>query len=409
MLKSKKAVVDVNRNPLAFEELAVSLASLESYIDPQKKCLGMGDPIDEFERLYRRALREPPAYKEINELTGQSLSTSDRRASRAAWLLKKVRNIEVCAVHAQLWHRKGQKYSMLLLDQLGMILQLKKKLTDENLQTYGVKWGLIRVDFSLLDVVGVKDSEIYLVQALHDKRTLDSGVKFFRRDGQHVFRFRGTVFERVVLKGPALVTLCNAYDVITEAFPKVKVIPMVLVMHPELPDFELYRIRLDGGRRESIELGSELVVSNSIDYQAELEKDREWLWELSDRLDNDLFKGVPPCRGGRMLNILASVCKRQLECEQLLVCKRRKVCNMLKEDYNLDVPRDKLRHDLDDRLVGQGFMRKWGSEYSVTVKGIARYQYCLAKYTAVGTNEPQRVLDACFSQRRKIIRKYGCV
>lgn len=409
MLMDKTKVVDVNRNPLAFEEIVVSLASLVSYIDTKKENWGMGEPVEAFKRLFTRALREPPSYRDITELTGQSLSTSDRRASRAAWLLKKVISLEICSVHAQLWHKKGKRYSVPLLDQLSTVLQIERKLTNEELQTYGATLGIIRVQFSLLDVMGVKDGEIYLVQALHNKRISDSGVRFFEGEGQHVFRFRGTVFEGPVLKGPPLVTLCNAYDVIKQAFPSINVIPMAVVIHPQLPDFELYRIKLDGGRRESIELGPELVVWNSIDCHTELEKDREWLWALSKRLENDLFKGIPPCRGGRTLNILASICKRQLQCEELLVCKERGVCSMLREDYNLDLPRDKLRHDLVDRLVGQGFLRKWGSEYSVTVKGMARYHYCLAKYTTVGTDNPDDVLDACVVQRNKIVNRYGCV
>ena len=62
----------------------------------------------------------------------------------------------------------------------------------------------------------------------------------------------------------------------------------------------------------------------------------------------------------------------------------------MKEDFGYEVPHDKIRHDLVDRLVGQGFMRKWGNVYSLTVKGIARYLYCLAKYTTRAAEEPTR-------------------
>lgn len=72
-----------------------------------------------------------------------------------------------------------------------------------------------------------------------------------------------------------------------------------------------------------------------------------------------------------------------------------------------DITRDKLRHDLVDRLVGQGFMRKWESDYYLTVKGIARYQYCRAKYTTLGESDPMRVLDSCASKRDRIVAKFG--
>ena len=68
----------VNTNPLAFEELATSLASLAGFMGSGD----MGTPVEEFQRLFRRALRQPANYSEITELTGEALSAGDRRAGR---------------------------------------------------------------------------------------------------------------------------------------------------------------------------------------------------------------------------------------------------------------------------------------------------------------------------------------
>jgi hypothetical protein len=82
---------------------------------------------------------------------------------------------------------------------------------------------------------------------------------------------------------------------------------------------------------------------------------------------------------------------------------------MLMEDFNYEVPRDKVRHDLTDRLVGQGFMAKWPDGYHITVKGMARYEYCLAKYTTCGTADADVVLQVCMDQRDKIFNRYRCI
>lgn len=401
-------IIEVNRNPLAFEELATSLASLISYIDIGKEKLGMQTPIDEFERLYSRALSEPASYKEITELTGQSMNTGDQRASRAAWILRKIKNLDIVAVHSQWWHKKADKFSIPIMAQINRSLGIDCELTDCDLQNLGKKREFLNKELSLIDVVAVEDDNIWLVQTAHRANFSDSAVKFFQSEFP-LFRTRGNVFENIILGGPSLMTLYDAEDIVKVAFPTVKIFSMVMVLHPETPDFELYKIKNCKHRAEEIVLLPDMIMANSIDFKDEIEENREYLTILSERFDNDLFKGLPPCRGGRTLNILASVCKRQLKANRLLVWKEKEVSEILKLDYDYVVPRDKIRHDLVDRLVGQGFMKKWGSEYSLTVKGLARYQYCLAKYTTVGTDDPQEVLGVCVEQRDRIMSKYGCV
>jgi hypothetical protein len=77
----------------------------------------------------------------------------------------------------------------------------------------------------------------------------------------------------------------------------------------------------------------------------------------------------------------------------------------MKQDFGYEIPRDKVRHDLVDRLVGQGFMRKWGNVYFLTVKGIARYLYCLARYTTRAVEDPAAALDACIAHRNRMLQK----
>ena len=81
-MKSKDLAIGVNRNPLVFEELATSLASLASYC--MEGNMDMERPIEEFKHCYTRALSQPAGYQDITELTGQSLNTGDRRSGRAA-------------------------------------------------------------------------------------------------------------------------------------------------------------------------------------------------------------------------------------------------------------------------------------------------------------------------------------
>jgi hypothetical protein len=98
----------------------------------------------------------------------------------------------------------------------------------------------------------------------------------------------------------------------------------------------------------------------------------------------------------------------QLASEKLLTWKEQQFTQRMKEDFGYEIPRDKVRHDLVDRLVGQGFMRKWGNVYFLTVKGIARYLYCLAKYTTRALEDPTNVLNACIVHRQRLIQR-GCL
>jgi hypothetical protein len=131
------------------------------------------------------------------------------------------------------------------------------------------------------------------------------------------------------------------------------------------------------------------------------------MFTLPHLLDNQLFRGVPPCRGGRTLSMLASAVTRQLESDELLQWERSGFIKMLREDFDFEVEKDKVRHDLDDRLVAQGFFRKWGSYYFVSMKGITRYQYCLAKFTTLGSAVFE--LDKVIAQRDRIVKAYGCL
>lgn len=399
---------EVNTNPLAFEELATSLASLTTYFRDGEG--DMENPIRDFESLFTQAMQQPASYVEITELTGQSLSAGDRCAGRGAWLLMKIENLVVCAVHSILWHNKNGQYSIPLVDQMAAVLYTPSQLNGVDLQMLGRKAS--RVDVvglkgSIVDVVALKDGVIWLAQTLWEGRVADSAVKVRRHGGERLFR--GPVFENVGLGGSQLKTLYNAYDVMRKAFPGVPVVAMALVLHPRLPDFELYGVEVKRIRPERIELSEGMIKRNSHDYEDELNKDHESLWTLSQRFDNELFVGLPPCRGGRTLAMLASLATRQRQTDALLAWKEREFRTMLKSDFGYDVPRDKVRHDLLDRLVGQGFIRKWGSEYSLTVKGIARYEYCLAKYTSKGLRDPHDVLNACIAQRDKIVGRYSCL
>lgn len=400
-MNEKDVTSQINTNPLIFEELATSLASLISYLRD-------GDvhrPIEDFRHLFEKALRQPATYSEITELTGQSLSVPDRRSSRGAWLLMNIEKLMIYGVHLQLWHKNGNKYFVPILDQIAKVLNRKSDIQDYDLKSLGGKYSLFDIRLSLVDIVGVKGDAIWLVQTTHERNLIDSAVKNVPKPRL----FRGSIFKDVPFEGPPLETLYNAYDLIGRAFPKVPIAAMVLVLHPDQADFELYGIEIDKNRRETIVLTENLIKTNSLDYEDQLKGDHDSLWTLPERLDNPLFRGLPPCRGGRTLLILASACSRQVSMDDLLIWKEKDVREALEQDFNYDLPRDKVRHDLGDRLVGQGFMKKWGSEYSITVKGMARYHYCLAKYTTVGTSDPERVLQACVDQRDRIVKRYGCI
>lgn len=156
----------VNPNPLAFEELATALASLASF----NKSGSMADPIDEYQHLYKRALQHPLGYREITELTGNGLDASDRRAGKAAWLLLNIAGLEVVSVHSVVWHKVDDRFSAPLLDQLSRALGVESSIGQKRLQALGGKP-------SVLDVAGVKDGAIYLVQTIWCKELTDSAFK----------------------------------------------------------------------------------------------------------------------------------------------------------------------------------------------------------------------------------------
>lgn len=387
--------LSVNVNPLAFEELVTSLASLMAYAQD-----GIDESLREFERLYKQALRQPANYTEITELTGEALSPADRRAGRTAWLLMNIESLEVFGVHSLVWHNKNGKYSAPILEQLSRVLRVPPKLLSS------AEKQRLGINSKPLDVVGIKDKAIWLVQGVHVKKVIDSAVVESCRSPR---LFRSSVFKDVVLEGDSLHTLKSAYDTVREAFPDIDCRAYALAIHPTWPDFELYHVELPKKADKRVIMEEGRIKTNSVEHEERLQQDHEALWTLTHRFDNDLFQGLPPCRGGRTLAILASTAKRQLQSEHLLRWKEGQISDLLRDDFDYIVPRDKVRHDLVDRLIGQGFMRKRGSEYFLTVKGIARYEYCLQKYTTKGTSDPMQVLEICQKHRNKIVDQYGCV
>jgi len=71
------------------------------------------------------------------------------------------------------------------------------------------------------------------------------------------------------------------------------------------------------------QLGSESSVIDILGIKDEerIREDHESLWTLPDRMDDELFRGLPACRGGRTLGILASMALRQMQTEKLLLWK----------------------------------------------------------------------------------------
>jgi hypothetical protein len=388
----------LNTNPSRFEELAGVIATAYAYYEEGR---GLEKLLEDFQHLYRRALDQPPCYSEINEITGQSLTSGDRMAGQTAWMLQKIESLRVYGVHSMLWHEVDKVYTAPLIDQIGIALGIPSRLTQEDLKHMAADRK------ALVDVVGVKGGEtIWIVQSIGCKRIVDSAVARGTFGSTRLFKSR--VFNDPVLDGQSLKSLTLASYFMRKAFPDVPVLTLCMVLHTSKPDFELYQVDVAGSDPTAVKLEEQMIRKNSIDYTDELRDNWEALLTLPQRLDNDLFQGLPPCRGGRTLGILASTAKRQLDSERLLVWKEQEVMNILKEDFGYMIPRDKVRHDLGDRLVGNGFMRKCGSEHSLTMKGVARYLYCLAKYTTKAKAEPEEVIEACKKQRSRILEHYNC-
>ena len=389
-------VETINMNPLAFEELATALATLGSYSNE-----GSQNPIDHYQVLYDHAMRHPLGFRDISELTGNSLDGSDRSAGRAAWLLLNTQRLRVIAVHSLVWHKIGGVHSAPVVQQVERQLGKAPAINQSRIEALGE-------DGHVVDVVGVRDEEIWVVQTTTSKSVLDSVVKRGVAGTRSLFKAR--VFERPTVAGKSLQALYSCYDLFRKAYPVTPVKPFVLVLHPSGCDFELYRVPVTIERPALIELADEkLIESNSLEFQTELEADTEALLMLRERVSDDTFRCVPPCPGGRTLALLASTARRQIEGASLLFWREQELRNLLRVDHGFEVTRDKVRHDLQDRLVGQGFMRKWESEYFLTLKGVARYLYCLAKYTTRGSANAMGVLDALKKHRNRLVEKFGCV
>lgn len=392
-MASRDAVSGINTNPMVFEELASSLATLASYARGD-----METPFHDLEHLYKRALQEPPNYNEITALTGQGQQSSDQQQARAAWLLMNIEGLDVLSVHTRIWHKVAGKYSAPILGQVSRVVGAEPELSEEGIRDLGV-------ERCMFDVLAVKEDAIWIVQVLTSDRVVDSALDRVTKNSGKLFR--SNVYENPVLDGMQLQSLAAGYRQMSLAFPKTEVATLVLVLHPTLPDFELYQVELPSRIPNSITLKEGQIRKNSIDYADKLDADRDALYALPKLLDSPLFVGLPPCRGGRSLLMLAAAARRQLEADSLLTWGQQDFIRMLKDDANYDIERDKLRHDLDDRLVAQGFFRKWGADYYVSMRGIARYQYCLAKFTNQGQEEFD--LDWCIVQRDRILKRFGCL
>lgn len=384
---------DINVNAFAFEEIGTSLAGLASYFDS-----GDGDmnlPVREFCHFYTRALQEPLGYREITELTGNAIEGADLRAGRAAWLLLRLKSMRVLEVHSKLFHlqREG-KLSSLLLKNLAAVLEVRY-----SGQTYDVS-GLYHENL-ILDVVGIVDDEVWFVQTVHGKDRINSAVS------HPDLLVRDQVFENVVLEESQIDATYAVDRLMRRHFPSTTVRFLVLACHREQPDFELYHVSLRDDRPAKMAMSVEDIVTNSLEHASMIREDHESLWRLPARLQDDSFHDVPPCRGGRTLGILASTARRQLVHSELLKWRESELRTLMEEDYNYRVSRDKIRHDLVDRMCHQAFLRKWGRDYFLTPKGIARYLYCLAKYTTIGSPDPMEVLEEIRQQRDRTVRAFN--
>jgi hypothetical protein len=324
------------------------------------------------------------------------MNAGDRRSGRGAWLLHNIEGLRVYGVHSLLWHELKKVYKAPMIDQVARALNGPPQIPPEEMQRIGG-------EASIIDVLGIKDREIWLVQTLWESRLIDSATAQKQFGGKTLFKSQ--VFHNPVFKGDSLTTLFKAEYVMRKAFPDTGVRTLCLVLHPEKPDFELYDVPMPKNRPDAITLTEDRLRTHSLNFEERIIEDHESLWRLPARLDDDLFRGLPPCRGGRTLAMLASMAKQQLASEKLLAWKEQQFIHHMKEDFGYEIPRDKVRHDLVDRLVGQGFMRKWGNVYFLSVKGIARYLYCLAKYTTRAAEDPIAVLDACIAHRNRMIQQ----
>lgn len=354
---------------------------------------------DDFEHCFQRALHQPPSYREVTELAGQGGNASDFRAGYAAWLLNNIiDDLQIFGVHSKVLHFQDKTYFIPLFSQIELALGLESKISDGDLQLFGHGKNI-----SNLDVLGVKNHSVWLVQTVWGNELVDSAVDPDKKPSQRTF-LGSPIFRETKLKGKKLETLYITYDLIRRAFPEIDIFPFALVMDRRLPDFELYGLEIPSRRRRRREviILREYMRTNSIDYIDRLKENHDSLLMLRERVDNELFKGIPPCRGGRTLGMLAAAASRQLKSNELIVWNQPKFSEVLKDEFGYEVTRDKVRHDIDDRLLRQGFMEKWDGEYYLTMKGLIRYQYCLAKYTTKGPDDPHQIVELCRNQKQRI-------
>src|SRR5271157_5330557 len=274
----------LNTNPSRFEELAGAIATAYSYYE---EGMGLEKLLSDFQHLYHRALDQPPCYSEINEITGQSLSSGDRLAGQTAWMLQKVESLRVYGVHSMLWHEVDKVYTAPLLDQMGIALGVPSRLTQEDLK------HMADDKKALVDVVGVKGGEsIWIVQSIGSKRIVDSAVSRGAYGSRTLFKSR--VFNDPILNGQSLKSLVLASYFMRKAFPDVQVLTLCMVLHPANPDFELYQVDATGSAPTTMKLEERMIRKNSIDFTDELRENLEALLTLPAKLDNDLFRGLPP-------------------------------------------------------------------------------------------------------------------
>ena len=307
---------EINTSASDFEELAVSLATLNSYLQQGGGVDAVSRPLEDFSLLYRDAVREPLSYLGVTELTGQSLSTGDRRSGRGAWLLANIEQLQVYGVHSLLWHQVKGQFSAPLIDQVAQVLGKTSRLTNADIQELGhdsrqVKRKRVPAggEASLMDVLGVRRDEVWLVQTLTAAKPASAAGP-----AEGLFDTSSRVFAGPVLEGQALFTLYTARDVIQRAFPTTPVRTFALALTLNTPDFELHRLELGDDCPARVELREEFIEASSAqpEFRERITDDRESLWTLTRRRDDDLFRGLPPCRGGRTLGMLALMAKDQL-------------------------------------------------------------------------------------------------
>ncbi len=252
----------INTNPSIFEELAQALASAIAYMRDHG---GLAELETTFEHLYLRALRQPPCYDEVNDLTGQCLNAGDRLAGRAAWMLLNVSQLRVYGVHSLLWHEVNRQHSSPLLDQIAHALERESKLSVSDLRHMaGDKKALV-------DVVGLRGDEIWIVQTIGKERVVNSAVTTSSFGSNTLLKMR--VFNNPVLRGPSLKTLYKSVYMMRKAFPEVRVQAFCLVQHPTGPDFELYRVEVLKEEPDRVKLIEKMIVASSIDFSDRLQED----------------------------------------------------------------------------------------------------------------------------------------